>query len=89
MLTTVIKGFEVVDADGDGRGESHVAYFNNEPAAEECASQSRGYRRVKPFEKTFSICSDMADYLDMKNEQLRAKALAKLTKEEQKALGLV
>ena len=88
MLTTVVKGFEVLSSDSDGRGESHAAYFNNEVAAKQLAAQSQGWMRVQPFEKTFHICATFGEYVQMKNADLKAKALAKLTAEERELLGV-
>lgn len=87
MQTIIVKCFEVRSADGDGRGESHVAYFNSEAAANQLAAQSPGWMRVSPFEKTFHICETFGEYTIMKVGEIKTKALAKLTKEEREALG--
>jgi hypothetical protein len=88
MITTTVAGFEVISADGDGHGESHVAYFNNEKAAKQLAAQSPGWLRVQKFEKTFQICSTFGEYVQLKNEEIKVRALAKLSKEEREALGV-
>ena len=88
MITTIVAGWEVISANGDGRGESHVAYFNNEKAAKQLAATSPGWMRVQPFEKSFAICATLAEYMQEKNEEVKARALAKLTVEERSALGV-
>ena len=88
MITTIVAGFEVLSSDGDGRGESHVAYFNNEKAAMQLVTQSPGWMRVQHFEKTFQICSTFGEYVQLKSEEVKTRALAKLTKEEREALGV-
>jgi len=88
MLTTVVSGFEVVESVGDGRGETHVAYFNNAEAAKMLASKSPCWMRVQRFEKVFDICSTVDEYTTLKTAEVKARALAKLSPEELVALGL-
>jgi hypothetical protein len=88
IITTTVACFEVLCADGDGRGESHVAYFNNEKAAKQLVTQNPGWMRVQPFEKSFQICSTFSEYVQLKNEEIKVRALAKLNKEEREALGV-
>ena len=87
MKTTIVEGFEVVEADGGGMGENHVAYFSNERAATQLSAQSPGWMRVRPFKQTIVVCESFGEYVIQKNEEVKAKALAKLTAEERAALG--
>lgn len=88
MKTTIVTGFEVVMADGDGRGETHQAYFSDQTAAEMLVSQSPGWMRMYPFTKTTVVYDTFSEYVTAKADAFKAKALAKLTKEEREALGV-
>lgn len=88
MSTVIIEGFEVLSADGDGRGETHMAYFADENSAKQLVAQSPGWIRMRPYSKTIVVYETFGEYVNAQVEALRAKALAKLTKEEREALGV-
>lgn len=90
MKTHSVKftAWEVVQPDGGGMHSEHIAYFSNLYDAQKCVAQSqhwpRSYHQVT-IDKSWIVC-DSIEELDQLNT--KAAALAKLTANERKLLGL-
>lgn len=82
MTTRIIDCFEVQQWDG-GERHNHECYIANEKAAKAIAGQ-----HGLVFAKSFIIHDDESDYKHWKSGKIREQALAKLSREEQIALGL-
>ena len=88
MKTTVIEGWKVVTANGDGRGETQTAYFSNKKAAQELVATSPSWMRMFSFTETIVVFDSYSEYVTAEANAFKAKALSKLTKEEREALGV-
>jgi len=94
MKTFEINGYEVITNSDltEGRGRSvHVAYTTNDFTAKQIA-KGKGVMgtdaEVRAINKTIRVYETHSEYLGSKQEEIRKKALAKLTKEEKILLGL-
>ena len=84
-----IDCFEVTQPDGGGMHSDHVAYASTKHVAELLAKQNSGWPGyVHEYKKTFLILDSVEEYKDLVQENKRQKALAKLTDEDKKVLGL-
>jgi len=94
MQTHSVKftAWEVVQRDGGGIGDEHLAYFSTNAEATKYCKQYVGHwpRRVRKvdMDKTWVICDIIGEIYEMELENKKAAALAKLTDEERKLLGL-
>lgn len=83
--------WEVVQPDGSGMHSEHIAYFSNSYDAQKCVSQNkpwpRSYKQVT-IDKTWIVCESIEELDQLNLENKKAAALAKLTDEERKLLGL-
>lgn len=84
--------YEVTEPDGGGIESNHVAYFSSETVAKQYAEQA-GKSWPKNVKKRYVqhkyIILDRVEEVEiLKVENLRSSALAKLTPDERKALGL-
>lgn len=81
--------------DTDGYKENQIALFSKELAAQTIAFRLNGNKKHGYFgySKIRTPCTiifeSIAEYEDWKNNSVKEKALAKLTKEEKEALGLL
>lgn len=73
------------------RDVTHVAYFTTEFMAKEYISKhaNKNYLGCKSFKRSYRICESIEEYQQLASKTKRAAALAKLTDEEKKLLGLV
>lgn len=89
----IIDCWEVSQPDGGGIDNEHVAYFTTEKIADEFIRiTGKGWPKYKErIQETISynICESVAEYADQETIAKREKALAKLTKDEKKLLGLI
>lgn len=84
----VISGFELLEASMSGVGHhEHVAYIANERQAQMWVNESPSFRKFQPYKKTIVIHEDLASLKAFQREQLKQKALVKLSPEERSALG--
>ncbi len=77
--------YEVALWDG-GNMHKHEYYVLKENSTKEQLEKLHQYSHIR--EKTIVVMHKPEEYADFKLEQLRQRALAKLTKEERKILGL-
>jgi hypothetical protein len=79
----------VWDGGTDGRDAKVIAYFTHKEDAEIIA-RGKGCMGVGNGETTppLVVYTSLTDYCDSNPDALKAKALAKLTEEEKKILGL-
>lgn len=82
MTTQVITVWDLRRWDG-GSGNNHYAYLTSEEEANKMKRMGDYISKVD-----IVIHDTQQDVLDFKNGEVKRKALAKLTKEEIKALGL-
>ena len=80
----VIKCWDIQVWDGGDR-HNHRYYVSNKEAADEWKARNK-YDEV--YETEFVIMDDLSEIEEYKLHQTRQRALAKLTDEEKKALGL-
>ena len=86
-MEVLIKGFELLEADGGGVSDNHLAYVEREEDAKEWVSLSKGWRRYRPYEKTIIVHHSLDSLYATQRELAKQRALAKLTKEEREVLG--
>lgn len=84
------NAWEVLETDGFGVGEDHLAYFSTKREADKFASQFKSHRRVREvtIDKCWVVCDTVEELEEMAVLNKKAAALAKLTEEERKLLGL-
>lgn len=70
------------------RDVTHIGYFQDVQDAKHMKARSP-YTEYIRFQKTFQICESIADYEQMRAENEKAIALAKLTIREKQILGLI
>jgi hypothetical protein len=90
MMQTIYIVFENADKT-EGRGPMvPVACFLNQKHAKKVANMNEPYGHSGQFceVREFPLCSNVDDYIDAREEKVRRTALAKLTEEEKKLLGL-
>lgn len=84
--------WEVLQPDGAGIGDEHLAYFSTSAEAEKFKQQYNDHwpRRVKKvvINKSWIVCDTVEELDQLKLENKKAAALDKLTDEERKLLGL-
>lgn len=84
--------FEVTEPDGGGMQSNHVAYFSSRTEAEQFVKNSdRGwpkYIREKTINHNYIVLDRTEEFDQLKRENLKQRALSKLSKEEISALGL-
>ena len=84
--------WEVVQPDGGGIGDEHLAYFSSSSEANKFKAQYKDHwpRRVRKVEidKRWVVCDTVEEINQMEQLNKKAAALAKLTEEERKILGL-
>ena len=84
--------WEVLQPDGAGITDEHLAYFSTSAEAEKYKEQFKDQwpRRVRKvtINKSWIVCDDVEEIDQLKLENKRATALAKLTEDERKLLGL-
>lgn len=84
--------YEVTEPDGGGIQSNHVAFFSSKKEAEEfvknCDASWPKYVRQKTITHNYIVLDRVEEFTFLKQEQLKQRALAKLTKEEIEALGL-
>ena len=94
MKTYSVKftAWEVLQPDGAGINDEHLAYFSTSAEAEKYKEQFKDHwpRRVRKvtINKSWIVCDDVEEVDQLKLENKRATALAKLTEDERKLLGL-
>lgn len=82
-----IDCFKVVES--YDRDSWTIAYASSEHVAKQIAAhKDKNYRHVTTHKQTIVVVDSLEEYLDLKNENLRKAALAKLTDAEKTALGL-
>ncbi len=80
-----IDAFEVYSSyDRDVR---HIAYFSDEKMAKEYMGDDP-YKSVQKVRKTYTIFESIKEAEVYSKEEIRKKALAKLTAQEREVLGL-
>lgn len=94
MQVLVIDGFEVFgNASEDGRGASyHVAYASRMSVAQEIAKGKGcmgGAGSISKVKKAIKVYDSIEEYKSEQEEQIKVAALAKLSDEEKRALGLI
>jgi hypothetical protein len=72
------------------RAYLHVAYFVNysDATAFIASHKDRNYMSCRPFKRTFQIMESIDDMATALADRKKAAALAKLSEEEKKILGL-
>lgn len=80
-------GYALMGADGDGRGEHLIAYFDSYGVAEEIRGGDH-YKSVREKSMTVRVYESAAEYRAQVEIKARETALAKLTPADRKALGL-
>lgn len=79
----------------DGYNKNRVAYFSNKTDADTILRKLNGgkdygyYRVTATYTPDFVIFESTAEYEGYNSQIIKDKALAKLTKEEKQALGLL
>lgn len=87
MKVIEIDCYEVVESDGGGVSEKHIAYVNNMALAEAMVL-GNNYRRYYEYKNTVTIFDTMEEVEANSVTNLRKSGLAKLTRAERLALGL-
>lgn len=82
-----IVGFELLEADGGGVSDIHCGYLMYESDAKEWKDRSFGYRSYRPYGKIIRVHESLESLDAFNMQELKEKALAKLTAEERKVLG--
>ena len=84
--------WEVVQPDGGGIGDEHLAYFSSSSEANKFKAQYKDHwpRRVRKVEidKRWVVYDTDVEFNESVEYFKKAAALAKLTEEERKILGL-
>jgi hypothetical protein len=84
--------WEVVQPDGGGIGDEHLAYFSSSSEANKFNAQFKDHwpRRVRKIEidKRWVVYDTVEEINQMEQLNKKAAALAKLTEEERMLLGL-
>jgi hypothetical protein len=84
--------WEVVQPDGGGIGDEHLAYFSSSSEANKFKAKYNGHwpRRVRKVEidKRWVVYDTDVEFNESVEYFKKAAALAKLTEEERKILGL-
>lgn len=88
MKKIEVDCFEITETDGGGVYENHVAYADTKNLADAIAEPSKGWMNVRPFRKIFVVVQSMDEYKQLKSDDAREAALAKLTNADKRALGL-
>lgn len=83
-----IKGFELLADSGDGTRTDVIGLVKHETDANQWVRLGGGYRRSRPFEKTIIVHESLPSLQEELLNAIRERARAKLTQEEQDALGV-
>ncbi len=79
-----VEAFEVYSS--YDRNVRHIAYFSEEKLAKKYAG-SDPYKSVQKVRKTYTIFDSIEEAETYSKEEIRKKALAKLTAQEREVLG--
>lgn len=89
MKKIEIDCFEVTEPDGAGMHNLHVAYASSKTVADAIAQSNNGWPGyVNAYKKTIVIVDSVDEYRQLRADGKREAALAKLTEDDKKALGL-
>lgn len=84
--------WEVLEPDGAGIGDEHLAYFSTSAEAEKYKEQYKNHlpRRVRKvvINKSWVVYDKIHEIYETELETKKAAALSKLTPEERELLGL-
>ena len=83
----IIAAWELLEANMSGVTHEHVAFIGNERQAQMWVNESPSFRKYRQYGKTIIIHDDLASLKAFQREQLKQKALVKLSAEERAALG--
>jgi len=90
MKNIIVDCYEVIEPDGAGQHEIHVAYAADKSVAEIIAKLKPTWPRyVRSFHKEFMIPDSVEELQHMESRRIREGALAKLSFSEKRALGLL
>jgi len=85
----VITGWELTQPDGGGMGNDVIGIVRDEAVAKEWVAKAGSWPRdYREFRKEFLVAHSLDALENIKIEQRKAAALAKLTPGERKLLGL-
>lgn len=87
-MATIVEYFEVYEKNGFGYDDNIVARFLSSIAAEGLVKTKPGTYYVLKTTKKIVVFDSAEEYLDRHNEDVKQKALAKLTSAERLALGV-
>lgn len=87
MKEIELNHFEVFNYNGDGSHGSIVARASSRITAEKIVNADQ-YTGIKHVKETLYIVDSVEEFLVLKAQGIRDRALAKLTAEERAALGL-
>jgi hypothetical protein len=83
----MFKVYQAMSGGEDGRGGAILGYFKTYRDAH-LATKGRGFYEEYGLVREIEVWEDFRDYEDNKPEVVRKRALAKLTAEERKVLGI-
>lgn len=87
-----IDCWEVTAPDGGGVYDEHCAYFSSKSVAEEYAqaqqAKSNWPRSVQPFKRSYTVLDSIEECEELTRQNVRNRALKKLTAQEREELGL-
>lgn len=83
----MITGFELLETDGDGMHEKRVGIISDKAEAFKWVQESNAYRRMNYIKQAIVVHSTLDSLKAYQREELKERALSKLTTEERIALG--
>lgn len=83
--------WEVTQPDDGGMRNEHLAYFSSRIEADKYVAQAKGWPRHMnqiTINKSWTVFDSVNELNELKLENLKERALAKLTEEERELLGI-